>query len=308
MEVFTLNDNGYKTFVNMYRANPVSVEGLNNTSYAYYFNKLLKMVYSIFKFDNMPSSWDMPYFKEHLFLDGHICVTDTTSGVIPLQSGYSGLNVYGHATDFNIENIVLGNLRGKIGIDGVMLFLEMRGNGYQSLAPLITRYATLLAEVDGSLQTTLINSRVAHIFSANSQAQLKTMAKMYDQISQGKPAVFIRKTGLEEDDNHVIFNNVKNTYIGTELLDTKRTILNEFLTEIGINNANTTKRERLNTDEVNANNQELSANIFEWFTNLENGFNQVNELYGLNIKVSLNDEVLGGVQNELFTSERVGTI
>ena len=279
------------------QTDPKEVEGLNNTSYFYYFNKLLKMIYAIFKFDNIPDNWNMPYFKEHLFLDGVVCVTDTDFGVIPLQTGRSGINVYGQPTDFIISNPVLGTLQGKIDKDGVMIYLSILGGHYVSLVPLISRYATLLSEVDGSLQTSLINSRIAHVFSASSQAQLKTMQKVYDDISKGKPAVFIRKNPDESND-HVLFNNVRQSFIGTELLDTKRSLLNEFMSEIGINNANTQKKERLITGEVDSNKSELSANINEWYENLKNCINKVNDMYSLNIAFDFNYDVLDTWQKD----------
>lgn len=277
---------------------PRTVEGLNNTSYFYYFNKLLKMLYSIFKFENLPETWNLPYLKEHLFLDGNIVVTDTKAGVLPLESGYFGINIYNQPTNFNVHNVVLGNIEGELDTDGIMIYCSIICGQYQSLAPLLTRYATLLSEVDASLQTTLINSRVAHVFYANSAAQAKTMQKMYDDISKGRPAVFIRKNGLEDEGNHALFNNVKQTYIGTELLDTKRTIMNEFLTELGINNANTDKKERLITDEVAANNAEMGANITEWYENIKYCFDKVNEKYDLNIYFDYNYKVIGEMQRE----------
>ena len=279
------------------QTDPKEVEGLNNTSYFYYFNKLLKMIYAIFKFDNIPDNWNMPYFKEHLFIDGVVCVTDTAAGVIPLMTGRSGVNIYGQPTDFIISNPVLGTITGKIDIDGIMVYTSMIGNEYQSLVPLISRYATLLSEVDGSLQTTLINSRVAHIFSAASNAQMKTMQRVYDDISKGKPAVFIRKNPDESND-HALFNNVKNSFIGIELLEVKRSILNEFMSEIGINNANTQKRERLITGEVDSNKAELSANIYMWYENLKTCIDKVNNKYNLNIIFDYNYDVLEAWQKD----------
>lgn len=279
------------------KAEPKAVEGTQNTTYFYYYDKLMKMIYTIFNFDNVPEEWNMPYFKEKLFNNGVVCVTDTTAGVIPLECSTAGINVWGQCTDFIIANVVLGNLQGKIGVDGELVYFSMIQNQYQSMARLVSRYAELLATIDASLNTTLINSRVAHIFEASSNAQMKTMEKVYDQISSGKPAVFIRKNS-EEGFDHAIFNNVKNTYIGNELLVTKQTIFNEFKTEIGINNSNTQKRERLITSEVESNKAELNSNIYEWYNNLTACFERVNAMYGLDIKVSFNEDVVHQDDNE----------
>ena len=270
---------------------PKNVEGLNNTQFFYYYDKLLKMIYTIFKFDNTPPEWNMPYFKEKLYTKGVLAVVETSLGILPLETGYNGINVYGMPTDFIINNPVLGNLNGKIGIDGEMIYFSMMNRNYKSMNDLITKYAVLLAEIDGSINTTLINSRIAHIFEASSNAQMKTMEKVYDKITEGKPAVFIRKNS-EEPFDHALFNNVKNTYIGNDLLITKQTIMNEFMSEIGINNSNTQKRERLIKSEVESNKSELTSNIFEWYSNLKECINRVNTMFNLSIQFDFNNDVL----------------
>lgn len=281
----------FNKYIKYMNREPKSVEGLNNTSYFYYYDKLMKMIYTIFKFDNIPPYWCMPYFKEKLFNRGVLAVVDTSAGVLPLECSYDGINVWGMPVYFNINNVVLGNLRGKIGEDGELIYFSVVENTYKSMVQLVDRYASLLANIDGSLNTTLINSRIAQVFEASSNSQLKVMEKVYDQISNGKPAVFIRKNG-EEPFEHAIFNNVKNTYIGNDLIITKQSIFNEFKSEIGINNSNTQKKERLITSEVENNKEELNSNIYEWYYNLNDCISKVNAMFNLNISVSFNEDVV----------------
>ena len=72
---------------------------------------------------------------------------------------------------------------------------------------------------------------------------------------------------------------MKNSFIAGEVQDVKRTIYNEFLTRIGLNNANTDKRERLNSDEVNANNDEIKAAVSYWKKNLAKCCKEVNRIF-----------------------------
>lgn len=58
-----------------------------------------------------------------------------------------------------------------------------------------------------------------------------------------------------------------------------------FLTAIGIPNANTDKRERLITDEVNSNNIETMTLCDQWLENLQHGCKKVNKMFGLNVSV-----------------------
>ena len=86
---------------------------------------------------------------------------------------------------------------------------------------------------------------------------------------------------LEPFTNHDTVNSLD------KLLVCRRTIVNNFLTEIGIKNANTMKKERLISDEVNENNEEISANINIWYDNIKEGFDTFNKIYGTKLSVEL---------------------
>ena len=67
--------------------------------------------------------------------------------------------------------------------------------------------------------------------------------------------------------------------------------MSEFLTEIGVNNANTDKRERLTDNEVEANDSEIQLNAGYWLDNIREGFDAANAMFGLNISVDLKNTV-----------------
>lgn len=77
--------------------------------------------------------------------------------------------------------------------------------------------------------------------------------------------------------------------------------MNDFLTEVGINNANLAKRERLNSDEVNANNEEVMALASVALENMQSGCKRLNELAGeelINIELRDYPDTKGGESNE----------
>ena len=96
----------------------------------------------------------------------------------------------------------------------------------------------------------------------------------------------------------------KNNFIADDVQLLKRKILNEFLTDIGINNTNLDKRERLTDDEVNANNDEVLANIYYWYDNINESLERVNKMFGLNIKCNLR-EYRKEVADESTKSDRL---
>lgn len=275
---------------------PKDVDGVANTSTIYYREYLLKKILSRFEFDGLPSYWDMDYFLEVLFLDGKICITDTAAGVLPLRCGTTGIGIFEQPTECIIANPVLGNLRRTIDVDCALIKLQYN---YSGVGWLINRYATMLAMCDSSVATNLMNTKATYVFKASSKTQAETMKKMYDDITCGKPAVFVGENGAINEENMFVMP-AKQNFIAEDVQILKRKIINEFLTEIGINNTNQDKRERLTDDEVNANNDEVYANIQHWFDNISDGIDRANKLYNLGLSVKVRE--FGGIK-DVDTSE-----
>ena len=280
---------------------PKDVDGVANTSTIYYREYLLKKILSRFEFDGLPSYWDMDYFLEVLFLDGKICITDTAAGVLPLRCGVTGIGIFEQPTECQIANPVLGSFRRTIDVDCALIRLQYN---YAGCGWLINRYATLLAMCDSSVATNLMNTKATYVFKATSKAQADTMKKMYDDINCGKPAVFVGENGAINEENMFVMP-AKQNFIAEDVQILKRKIINEFLTEIGINNTNQDKRERLTDDEVNANNDEVYANIQHWFDNISDGIDRANKLYNLGLSVKVRE--FGGIK-DVDTSESTGLL
>ena len=270
---------------------PKDVDGVANTSSIYYREYLLKKILSRFEFGGLPSFWDMDYFLEVLFLDGKICITDTAAGILPLRCGTTGVGIFEQPTQCQIANPILGSFKRTIDVDCALIKLQYN---YHGCGWLINRYATLLSMCDSSVATNLMNTKATYVFKASSKAQAETMKKMYDDITMGRPAVFVGENGAINEEN-MFTMPAKQNFIADDVQILKRKLINEFLTEIGINNTNQDKRERLTDDEVNANNDEVYANIQHWYDNISDGINRANALYNLGLSVKVRE--FGGIQD-----------
>ena len=82
-----------------------------------------------------------------------------------------------------------------------------------------------------------------------------------------------------------MYNRVKDSYVADMIEDLKHRLLDDFLTDIGIENANTDKRERLITNEVASNYQEVRSGSEHWLDCINAGFDKANELYGLDLRM-----------------------
>ena len=81
-------------------------------------------------------------------------------------------------------------------------------------------------------------------------------------------------------------------FIVDKLEEHKHNLWNDCMTFLGINNANTSKKERLITSEVESNDQLINYYLNCFYKTRKIAADKINEKYGLNIKVELNKDVL----------------
>ena len=106
---------------------------------------------------------------------------------------------------------------------------------------------------------------------------------------QGAPAVFVDSALLKAPKNGAtgqapwmyFATDLKGNFITNELLTALKTIKALFDTEVGIPNTNTSKKERMLTDEVNSNNVETAAKASLWLDSLQRGCERVHKLFGI---------------------------
>ena len=288
MGVFTLNN-----FINVeelmkndmlrdYFSNEPKKVTPASTTYLYYCDVLFRKAMSIYELKNAPENWDIDYFMSVLLAMGFISVTDTALGVLPLKCGLSGVNVFNHPTTVIIANPVLGNLERTIDEDCTVIKLQY---SYRGIISTVQKYASMLAQCDSSISVNLMNSKVAFIGLVENNKTALSMKAMYDEISKGSPAVFVKGSQINQDT--ILYNHVKENFVAGDIQILKRKIMSEFLTEIGVNNANTDKKERLTDNEVEANDSEIQLNAGYWLDNINEGIEKTNKMFNLNLVFNL---------------------
>lgn len=289
-----MNDENFENLKKAYfTSSPKNVYAKGNLSYYYWYNYLMRVLISTFKFHDFPQEWDIDVFRETLFNAGYVGVTKHfKTGIVALPCSYTGLNIYLKPTMLQFTNPVLGTFSRRIRENAEVIYFDWYNSHFDTMHSVVSRYAVMLANTDASLNVTLMNSRVAMVFTGSNKAEVNSAKKMYDDVTDGKPAVFQLSNKTNESLGEVFFNNVKNNYIGNDLLVTQQSIINNFCTHIGINNANTQKKERLIKDEAESNNQLTRTLSDMWLENINACFDRVRVLFPeIKTTVSLRKEV-----------------
>lgn len=277
----------YQT-LNYYNAqrSPSTVH-VKNTRLRRYFRKyLFQKAISVFKWD-IPEEWDKDYFLYTLYGLGYIAVIDTDQyGVICQGGALGGYNLYYRPSYIIITNpLIRGTITANLEKDCALIKLQP---DYSSIMDIVGYYADLMALASESTGINLLNVKSGTVFGAQNKAQAESYKKMYDTLSDGDPAVVIDKTMLDDQGQPTWFpftQHLKESYVVTDLLSDMRKIEAMFDTDIGIPNANTDKRERLITDEVNANNVETATRCELWLESIRKGIDKANSKYNLALSV-----------------------
>ena len=274
-------------YINAYNSvvSPSTVH-VKNTGLAQFFKRyLLQEAVSRFDF-TLPDNWDFNYFTTVLFVIGYIFAFDKDQrfGLIPQHGTVGGYNVQYQPYYALISNpLFTQSYKLTIGEEVAVIKLQP---DYCGLYDLIDYYGDLMALTAETVGVNILNSKLSFIFAAENKATAESFKKLYDNFASGEPAGFADKKLFDDEGNlrvQLMMQNVGQNFIADRLLDCLGAIRNKFLTDIGIPNANTDKRERLVTDEVNANNFETASKASLWLRTMKTGMETARNLYGLSV-------------------------
>lgn len=257
---------------------PDEVRGQFNIASMMHRKILERELFSQFQIEGMPENWSSGYVLRNLFLNGYICITDTTLGILPLQTGLHGYNVFNEPTECVIGNPVLKTLRRKIDDECVLVKIFP---DYGNFNDILDYYSFMLANCDSSIAVNTMNCKATNICECPDKASAESYKKAMDDIYSGKPGVFL-KSGMS---SNITQSKVRENYVGKELLEVQKAIKNEWLTLIGVKNVNTLKRERLVTAEAESSSEADNANVSLIRANITEGLKKANKMYNLSLKL-----------------------
>ena len=276
-------------YMNLYNSqrSPSTVHVKNVRLQRFFRKYLLQKAISVFKWE-LPETWDKDYFLYTLYCRGFICIMNTPRwGVICQECSPGGYNLYYRPSYVIVTNPLFKKTYTlNIDIDCTVVRLQP---DWSSVLDLVNYYADILALGAEATGANLLNVKSGTVFGAEKDAQAQTFYKMFDSLTAGNPAVAVGKNMFDAEGKPTWFpftQNLQQQYVTSDLLADMRTVEQMFDTEIGIPNSNLQKRERMLTDEINANNAETGTRGELWLETVRKEFDKANKMFeGLNLSV-----------------------
>lgn len=266
----------------------------------YFVRALFQRAMSVFKYD-LPKEINPYYFKWVLWMQGYIGVGyHKKMGVIAQWGTLQGRDIYYYPKKLLVSNPALTEngqqFTWTIGKDCEIINL----NGtFTGIWDTVNLYADMLAITLESWATNCKKAVAADFYGVADDKQAKAMKKASDLAHSGEMEVFIDKSLFNDNGELSIvqFNHMAQ-YFGTDLLNDFVSILHQFDTEIGIDNSNTQKRERLNNAEVYSNNEEVKSKVEMWLDDIKATCEKLKAM-GININIELRNK-----KEEVTTNEQ----
>lgn len=279
---------------------------INNLTYIDYLNRLKLIATSLFSWKNLDENAGFGasrFLEQVLYENGRACfVKDKEKGYLALKVNPSDkLNVY------NLPEKVLA---WSLGYNKEYLFddiIYIMNNELEiPTSNTINLFAYRLYETERTIDTNLIAQKTPVLIEGDTKTIL-TLKNVYMQYSGNTPFIFGNKQFDISNKLNVLKTDAP--YLIDKLEDHKHEIWNEALTFLGINNANTDKKERLITSEVESNDDLINYYLNCFYKTRKDACDRINKKYGLNIEISLNKDVLDLLnldENEIINFQKEG--
>lgn len=255
----------------------------NNMTFSYYYYKLMLIARSLFVWENLPNNMDERWIEKYLFTSGKcIFYKDPIMGyMVAGLAQQGGINCYGDPTSVApvAENYVYS---GEQLINGENCYVIRNNDLMLPTFPTIRFYSFKLSNLDRAIDTNVEAQKTPIIIRCSDRQRL-SLKNAINQRRDNEPVIWTTDQANIADMVDTLQLNIPPVF--KDLQTQKHMVLNEVFTDLGINNANMDKRERMVANEVEANNEQVKAAEDVMLKVREEACKQINRIFGLNISV-----------------------
>lgn len=173
---------------------------------------------------------------------------------------------------------------------------------------IIDIYSARLANLDRTIDVNLKNARQTKILRAAPETQL-SVENFNRQLEEGQPVIRVRDNGLQDAVSVLDLEVDPNTFEKISLARTR--IWNECMGLLGIKHANQDKKERLVSDEVAANDEQISYMKAVNLNARKIAADQISRKWGLDVTVEYDDDLepdhLESMHKDMYTDDEPDT-
>lgn len=260
-----------------------AVKSMNQATFSDYYHRLALLAQAVFKWDGLPEGINERHIERYLFNEGRcMFFDDDTKGLMVTRCTESGLlNYYDEPT--YLTPVATHYYKWKR-LENHEKCVEILNNAYAiPTHRTILQYAVRLTDIQRTIDVN-ITAQKTPCFIRAAKNQKFSLVNMFRQWKGNEPLILVDEN-LTTDSLQVLRTDAPVVF--DKLHIEKNKLWNECMTFLGVNNANTDKRERLVDDEVQANNQQIELSAHVMLKARQQAAEEINKLFETDIKVTM---------------------
>lgn len=246
-------------------------------------DNMLNKTLAMFQYENLPDTLCRVTLEKQLQMFGYSFITEVNGELYSFTGSLGGqLDMYHRPTEIIITNEYLKlNKTFKL-TDGVLIKNDDLMKG---LRDIYDKGNAMLLETEISMLVQLYISRMPMLITSGDDATTESAKHFLNDIINGKLGVIAENRFL--DGIKTQHTSTTGNINFTQMIELQQYLKANLLHDVGLNANFNMKRERLNTSEVEMNNDVLLPLVDNMLLNRINAIEKLNDKYNLNIVVSL---------------------
>jgi hypothetical protein len=254
--------------------------GDNYYTKAHWYNLLYLICINRFIWKGLPEHIDVDFIEKELSNVGELAfINHPTYGFQIVHCVGENIGMYGRPTRYLCSS-VNGVITEYFNEEDIVIIRNNKLS--ENSHDFIDRYSSILSSIQKTKEVNL-NAVKTPVLIQCEESQLMTMKNVYAQYEGNSPVIFATKA-LDLEGVKVLKTDAP--FLLDKLQAEKIEMLNECLTFLGINTT-PKKKERMITDEVNANNDMVNICLSMFLNTRLKAIEDINKKFGLNIKLEL---------------------
>lgn len=275
---------------------------MNEATLLDYYYRFRKLATSIFEWVNLPPSMEAHYIEECLYYKGQCAFLFSNKyGYINTNCASGGyVNIYGLPTNLSCYSYDFQeNRKTYMGFENdkytkeKSAILVKNTNERVPTINTLNLFAKRLANTDRTIDVNINLQKTPYIILCDEKEKL-SMINLMNMVENNETKIFGNKQIANIEPKTL---NLNAPYLVDKLEIYKKTLWNEALTFLGINNIMEEKKERLVTDEANANNELINLNLQSYLAPRQEACNQFNKLFELTGDKAISVRVRSDLRN-----------
>lgn len=256
------------------------------------FNDLIKIYLNrclaMFKYTNLPDTIPQEYLELYLLKNGHCAIIKDKNDKLIATWGNFGAepNEYYIPKEYLITNPYLKISKTEYDVAAGDIAVIKNDPLFVGILPILRKYLSLITENELSINLAIINTRIQQIISADDDAT-KASAELYlKRVNEGKQGV-ISSNAFLKGLNIIPTSGVNSNSAIQALIELEQYLKASLFNELGLNANYNMKRESLNSNESQLNDDMLRPLIDVMFEARKTNCDLINSKFDTNISVEL---------------------